>query len=182
MKVSGVLCWRLNSELTLCVPFGMSGLFVLNHQTVTVCESDVSFVDCHYSQAGVKLTTMEQDQLRELFRMQKALNERIGVQTESMSEEQKTEWVLNYCRAMNQELAELTDSVPWKWWAKYQEFDEQNARVEVVDLFHFLISMAQVLGMSADDVFQAYLKKNEVNFKRQESGYTEKDQSDSKHI
>ncbi len=125
---------------------------------------------------------MEQDQLRELFRMQKALNERIGVQTESMSEEQKTEWVLNYCRAMNQELAELTDSVPWKWWAKYQEFDEQNARVEVVDLFHFLLSMAQVLGMSADDVFQAYLKKNEVNFKRQESGYTEKDQSDSKHI
>ncbi|MBT3595939.1 MAG: dUTPase [Verrucomicrobia bacterium] len=125
---------------------------------------------------------MEQDQLRELFRMQKALNERIGVQTESMSEEQKTEWVLNYCRAMNQELAELTDSVPWKWWAKYQEFDEQNARVEVVDLFHFLISMAQVLGMTADDVFQAYLKKNEVNFKRQESGYTEKDQSDSKHI
>ena len=125
---------------------------------------------------------MEQDQLRELFRMQKALNERIGVQTESMSEEQKTEWVLNYCRATNQELAELTDSVPWKWWAKYQEFDEQNARVEVVDLFHFLISMAQVLGMSADDVFQAYLKKNEVNFKSQESGYTEKDQSDSKHI
>ena len=125
---------------------------------------------------------MEQDQLRELFRMQKALNERIGVQTESMSEEQKTEWVLNYCRAMNQELAELTDSVPWKWWAKYQEFDEQNARVEVVDLFHFLISMAQGLGMTADDVFQAYLKKNEVNFKRQESGYTEKDQSDSKHI
>jgi dimeric dUTPase (all-alpha-NTP-PPase superfamily) len=125
---------------------------------------------------------MEQDQLRELFRMQKALNERIGVQTESMSEEQKTEWVLNYCRAMNQELAELTDSVPWKWWAKYQEFDEQNARVEVVDLFHFLISMAQVLGMTADDVFQPYLKKNEVNFKRQESGYTEKDQSDSKHI
>ena len=125
---------------------------------------------------------MEQDQLRELFRMQKALNERIGVQTESMSEQQKTEWVLNYCRAMNQELAELTDSVPWKWWAKYQEFDEQNARVEVVDLFHFLISMAQVLGMTADDVFQAYLKKNDVNFKRQESGYTEKDQSDSKHI
>ena len=28
-----------------------------------------------------------------------------------------------------EELAELTDSVPWKWWAKYQKFDEQNARV-----------------------------------------------------
>ncbi len=122
------------------------------------------------------------DQLRELFRMQKALNERIGVKTDGMNEEQRTEWLLNYCRAMSQELAELTDSVPWKWWAKYQTFDLQNARVEVVDLFHFLISAAQVLGMSADDVFNAYTKKNAVNFQRQESGYTAKDETDSQHI
>jgi dimeric dUTPase (all-alpha-NTP-PPase superfamily) len=122
------------------------------------------------------------DQLRELWRMQDALNQRIGVNTHGMSDEEKTKWLLNYSRAMSQEMAELIDSVPWKWWAKYQKFDEQNARVEVVDLFHFLISMAQVLGMSADDVFAAYVKKNEVNFKRQESGYTQKDEHDSKHI
>jgi dimeric dUTPase (all-alpha-NTP-PPase superfamily) len=122
------------------------------------------------------------DQLRELFRMQRDLNERIGVRTEGMSEAEKTQWLLNYCRAMSQEIAELTDSVPWKWWAKYQKFDEQNARVEVVDLFHFLISLAQVMGMSADDVFQAYVRKNEVNFKRQETGYKVKDDHDSKHV
>jgi len=122
------------------------------------------------------------DQLRELWRMQDALNKRIGVHTEAMSDEEKTKWLLNYSRAMTQEIAELVDSVPWKWWAKYQKFDEQNARVEVVDLFHFLISMAQVLGMSADDVFAAYMKKNEVNFKRQETGYHTKDEHDSKHI
>jgi dimeric dUTPase (all-alpha-NTP-PPase superfamily) len=79
-------------------------------------------------------------------------------------------------------LSELVDSVPWKWWAKYQAFDQQNARVEVVDLFHFLISIAQVLGMSADDVYQAYVKKNQVNHQRQDSGYTAKDEGDSKHI
>jgi dimeric dUTPase (all-alpha-NTP-PPase superfamily) len=122
------------------------------------------------------------DQFHELWRMQKALNDRIGVNMEGMSDEEKTKWILNYCRAMTQEIAELTDSVPWKWWAKYQKFDQQNARVEVVDLFHFLISIAQVLGMSADDVFAAYMKKNEVNFKRQESGYMKKDEHDSKHI
>ena len=122
------------------------------------------------------------DQLRELFRMQRALNERIGVRTANMNEGERTQWLLNYCRAMSQEIAELTDSVPWKWWAQYQKFDEQNARVEVVDLFHFLISLAQVLGMSADDVFNAYVKKNEVNFKRQQTGYTSKDELDSKHI
>jgi dimeric dUTPase (all-alpha-NTP-PPase superfamily) len=122
------------------------------------------------------------DQFRELFRMQKALNERIGVKTDSMDQEQQVRWLLNYCRAMTQEIAELTDSVPWKWWAKYQKFDLQNARVEVVDLFHFLISAAQVLGMTADDVFTAYTKKNAVNFQRQESGYGSKDETDSKHI
>lgn len=122
------------------------------------------------------------DQFRELFRLQQALNERIGVHTGSMTEADRVTWVLNYCRAMSQEIAELTDSVPWKWWARYQQFDQQNARVEVVDLFHFLISLAQVLGMSADDVFQAYLKKNQVNLERQDSGYAVKDEADSRHI
>ena len=122
------------------------------------------------------------DKLDEIFEQQKALNNRIGVKTEDMSVDDKAQWVLNYTRAMQQEIAELIDSVAWKWWAKYQEFDEQNAKVEVVDLFHFLISIAQVLGMSPEDVYQAYVKKNKVNHNRQESGYTEKDEADSRHI
>jgi dimeric dUTPase (all-alpha-NTP-PPase superfamily) len=122
------------------------------------------------------------DKLETLFTMQEQLNQRIGVSTRSMTDDERATWVLNYCRAMTQEIAELTDSVPWKWWAKYQTFDQQNARVEVVDLFHFLISLAQTLGMSADDVFDAYTKKHAVNVQRQESGYVEKDHDDSRHI
>ena len=114
--------------------------------------------------------------------MQKALNERIGVNTGGMSEEEKTKWILNYCRAMTQEIAELTDSVPWKWWAKYQKFDKQNARVEVVDLLHFLISLAQVLELTPADFYEAYAKKHQVNLDRQASGYRTKDEHDSKHI
>ncbi|MGJ3241447.1 MAG: dUTPase [Opitutales bacterium] len=122
------------------------------------------------------------DKLEEIFSLQDTLNRRIGVELEGLPEAEKTQWVLNYTRAMQQELAELVDSVPWKWWAKYQSFDEQNAKVEVIDLFHFLISLAQALGMSADDVYQAYVKKNEVNHARQDAGYAEKDHDDSKHI
>jgi len=122
------------------------------------------------------------DKLEEIFQLQEGLNKRIGVDTTTLTEEEKIQWLLNYTRAMQQETAELIDSVPWKWWAKYQEFDEQNARVEVVDLFHFLISAAQVLGMTADDVYEAYTKKNKVNHARQESGYKVKDEADSKHI
>ena len=122
------------------------------------------------------------DKLEEIFSLQDGLNRRIGVITEGMDEEEQRKWILNYVRAMQQELAELTDSVPWKWWAKYQEFDQQNAKVEVVDLFHFLISLAQVLGMSADDVYEAYLKNNKGNHNRQDSGYSAKDEADSRHI
>ncbi|HMP76201.1 MAG TPA: dUTPase [Kiritimatiellia bacterium] len=123
------------------------------------------------------------DMLREMFRMQALLNERIGVRSsDQMTEEEQQKWVLNYCRAMTQEIAELTDSIPWKWWAKYQKFDLQNARVEVVDLFHFLISVAEILGMSADDVFAYYRDKNKVNFQRQDSGYHTKDESDNSQV
>ena len=122
------------------------------------------------------------DKLDTIFEMQDNLNQRIGVVTENLNEEEKTKWVLNYTRAMQQEIAELIDSVPWKWWAKYQEFDEQNAKVEIIDLFHFLISLAQVMGMTPDDVYNAYVKKNQVNHNRQESGYKDKDESDSRHI
>ncbi len=122
------------------------------------------------------------DMLTEIFRLQEELNKRIGVDTATMPEERRPEWVLNYCRALSQETAELTDSMPWKWWAKYQTFDKQNARVEVVDLFHFLVSLAQVLGMSADDVHRAYVQKNQVNIERQDTGYTTKNENDSRHI
>ena len=122
------------------------------------------------------------DKLENIFELQDVLNRRIGVNMDEMNDEDRANWILNYVRAMQQELAELTDSVPWKWWAKYQEFDKQNAKVEIVDLFHFLISLAQVMGMSAEDVHEAYLKKNQVNHNRQESGYSSKDESDSRHI
>ena len=122
------------------------------------------------------------DKLENIFELQEQLNSRIGVNMKGMDEAEQTKWILNYVRAMQQELSELTDSVPWKWWAKYQEFDKQNAKVEIVDLFHFLISLAQVMGMTADDVHEAYLKKNKVNHNRQDSGYSLKDEDDSKHI
>ena len=128
------------------------------------------------------LDTELMDKMDEIFNLQEKLNTRIGVNMNEMNDEDRAKWILNYIRAMQQELAELTDSVPWKWWAKYQEFDKQNARVEIVDLFHFLISLAQVMGMSADDVYEAYLKKNKVNHTRQDSGYSSKDEDDSRHI
>jgi len=119
------------------------------------------------------------DTLQSMFELQKKLNKRIGVDTDNLSEEEKIKWLLNYSRALQQELAELVDSVPWKWWAKYQKFDQQNAKIEIIDMFHFLISLAQVAGLSAQDVFDVYEQKNKVNHERQDNGYEVKDEKDN---
>lgn len=122
------------------------------------------------------------DKLEKMFELQKMLNKRIGVDTDKMTDDERIKWILNYSRALGQELAELVDSVPWKWWAKYQDFKKQNVKVEIVDIFHFLISLAQTLNLTADDIFQGYLRKNKINLERQDSGYTTKDDQDSKEI
>ena len=122
------------------------------------------------------------DKLDKIFEMQEKLNRRIGINLDNLGDDEKIKWILNYSRALQQEVSELIDSVPWKWWAKYQKFDKQNARVEVVDIVHFLVSIAQVLGMSADDIFDAYCKKNAINHERQDSGYVIKNKDDSRSI
>ena len=122
------------------------------------------------------------DKLDKIFEMQEKLNRRIGINPDNLGDDEKIEWILNYSRALQQEVSELIDSVPWKWWAKYQKFDKQNAKVEVVDIMHFLVSIAQVLDMSADDIFDAYCKKNAINHERQDSGYVPKNKDDSRSI
>jgi len=41
----------------------------------------------------------------------------------------------------------------------------------VIDLLFFWISMAQCVGLDADDVMELYRKKLEVNHRRQDAGY-----------
>ncbi|MDR2806864.1 MAG: dUTPase [Puniceicoccales bacterium] len=111
------------------------------------------------------------DKLEEMFELQMQLNARLHLDTHNLSREEKIEWILKYARAMQQELAELVDAVPWKWWKKQQHFDEENAKVEVIDLMHFIISLGQVLGLTADDFYNIYLEKNKINHHRQDTNY-----------
>jgi len=46
---------------------------------------------------------------------------------------------LQWYRAIWIECAELMDCFPWKWWAKV-ETDLDNALIEIVDIWHFILS------------------------------------------
>jgi hypothetical protein len=82
------------------------------------------------------------------------------------------DWTLNYARALVHEAAELEDSCNWKWWSNDPPIDLQNARVEVIDLWHFLISASLVVGLSPQDVYEVYRQKWRVNRARQVRGYS----------
>jgi dimeric dUTPase (all-alpha-NTP-PPase superfamily) len=92
-------------------------------------------------------------------------------------------WLRNYLRALQAESAELEQELLWKWWSK-DKIDLQNIRVEIVDLMHFLTSLALTAGLSAEEFHRLYTAKHRVNQERQDKGYSKdtKDEADNKGI
>lgn len=130
------------------------------------------------------------DMLTEIFAMQRDLNRYTLAKNDqgdydAIPEDRnlQNEWVRNYALAMTQEISELVDSTNWKWWrTKVDLFDEQNLKVELVDILHFWVSACQVMGLEAEDVHRMYMQKNAINRKRQDDGYLKKDESDNRSI
>jgi dUTP pyrophosphatase len=130
------------------------------------------------------------DKLDRIFALQRELNrftfeqnQLVGFDEIPQNRELQNQWLRSYALAMTQEIAELVDSTNWKWWrTKVDLFDEQNLKVELVDILHFWISACQVMGLSAEDVFRMYMQKNEINAQRQEAGYLTKDDRDNRSI
>ncbi len=132
---------------------------------------------------------------RELFEKQAELNKRTGFDAKALREKFDNatagQWLNNYIAAMSNELEELRDCTYWKHWCKeanqgrrFELNDLQNARVEVIDMLFFWISLAQCVGLDADDAYNLYMQKLKVNHSRQDNGYsmTQKTEDDNKDI
>lgn len=128
--------------------------------------------------------------LDELFSHQAELNKRVGFDAEALRRQfdpqTAGQWLNNYIAAMSNELEELRDCTFWKHWCaearqgkRFMLHDLQNARVEVIDLLFFWISMAQCLGLDAHDIVDLYQQKLRVNHQRQDTGYSMKSKTDA---
>ena len=133
--------------------------------------------------------------LRQLFEWQAELNKRTGFDAQALREsfdpQRAGEWINNYLAAMSSEIEELRDCTYWKHWCaeaqsgrRFELGDLQNARVEVIDMLFFWISLAQCVGLNADDVFRLYEQKLKVNHDRQSNGYAmqAKNEEDNRSI
>lgn len=112
--------------------------------------------------------------LEQIFQEQIKLNEKINpdLYTEINDPEIKRRRFLDFELALKQESAEAINSLNWKWWKKDPD-DWDNIKVELVDMLHFWVSMCTIAGLTSQEVFELYFKKNKLNHKRQEEGYKE---------
>ena len=58
---------------------------------------------------------------------------------------------------------------PWK--STPMQTDVQHYKEEIADAFHFFVELCILSGISPQDLFEIYMKKNVVNSFRQGSGY-----------
>lgn len=106
------------------------------------------------------------DMLGEIFAMQKALNDEIA-EKHGHGDIGRDEWLQRLSIAMMAEMAELCDEVNYKWWKNPKQENEEAIREEIVDIFHFFVSMCLRTGMDAQELYSRYMDKNRENFDRQ---------------
>lgn len=111
------------------------------------------------------------DKLTEMYDMQSKLDQRII--TERGIAKTTDEWVVGLTIAMESEIDEIRREVSWKWWKNPKPIDQEALQGEVIDMWHFLLSLSRVVGLSPDDIHRIYMEKNAENHARQ-SGTSEK--------
>jgi len=86
-----------------------------------------------------------QDLIKAMLHLQHKLNDR------TLGPEWPTSSVTDWHLAISQECAEGIDAIGWKWWAK-QDTDLEAARIEVIDILHFLLSseLQENIGLHPD--------------------------------
>lgn len=118
----------------------------------------------------VEMTTT--DKLTEMYDMQTKLDQRII--TERGIAKTTDEWVVGITIAMESEIDEIRREINWKWWKNPKPIDQDALQGEVIDMWHFLLSLSRVAGLSPDDIYRIYMEKNAENHARQ-SGTSEKE-------
>ena len=120
-----------------------------------------------------------EDMLKTIFQKQKELHQTIMTYSPSIDSQyskkflslSNEERISALCTAIIHEAVELQRLTNWKWWRKMLEFDENQAKEELIDIWHFVVDASIELGMTPKNILDEYVKKNQINKDRQKNGY-----------
>lgn len=105
------------------------------------------------------------DKLEEIFALQKKFDDDLAARRNLHFT--PAEWIQKETLAILSELAELLEEVNFKWWKNEKPLNENAIKEELVDILHFYVSMCVKMGISANELHEAYILKNKENFARQ---------------
>jgi len=115
-------------------------------------------------------------QLKELFQMQKELDQYIvdksipGGCGEIPGDAEC--FLTDRILALSVEVGEFANATRcFKYWSIKPSEPKERLLDEYVDILHFWLSIGNTMKFTAEEIEQAYMKKNEENYKRQEQGY-----------
>ena len=108
------------------------------------------------------------DKLEKLIEMQKDLASTLATPRYPLKTEERISFL---CTAITHEAIELQRLTNWKWWKSPTDFDLEEAREELIDIWHFVLQAAIELKMSSDDIVKYYSKKNKINKERKRMKY-----------
>lgn len=118
-------------------------------------------------------------ELKELLGMQRELDQHIvdnafniiGDEIPKVDGSDKS-FLIERLLALQVEVSEFANKTRcFKYWSKKKAEPKEELLDEFVDILHFWLSVANVMKFTAEEIEQAYLKKNKENYKRQEEGY-----------
>jgi len=109
------------------------------------------------------------DKLNDIFKRQKELDD--FIKKGRNLEFSLSEWLQRKAIALNVEMSEVMNEVNYKWWKNNKEIDCQKVKEELVDVFHFFVSMCLDVGMTSEELHKLYLEKNEKNISRQKGKF-----------
>jgi len=115
-----------------------------------------------------EITEKFEDRLESIFALQKGLADMMNLDRYPKDVEGK---VAALCTAIIHEAVELQRTTNWKWWKKPLPFNQDDAREELIDIWHFVVQASLELNLTPEDILNEYKRKNEINRNRQKNGY-----------
>jgi dimeric dUTPase (all-alpha-NTP-PPase superfamily) len=108
------------------------------------------------------------DKLELIFSLQKGLAEMMNLDRYPKDVEGR---ISALCTAIIHEAVELQRTTSWKWWKKPTPFNIDDAKEELIDVWHFVVQASLELNLTPEDIIAEYKRKNEINRDRQRNGY-----------
>lgn len=120
------------------------------------------------------------DKLTKMVQRQIDLQNHLGIDMLSLQKSPKLRqhFINQMMLAVHEEAVEAMRETAYKnpafvrfGWKKHQPYNQEKFQNEIIDLWHFLLNLSIISGMTAKDIYDKYMIKSQENKNRKDDGY-----------